>query len=69
MPEITEPEKEKRRKAVDFARGSVRLEGFILSQEEEALLTRYINGELTSDEVAGTGLGLGKQDAPTNPTL
>jgi predicted GIY-YIG superfamily endonuclease len=39
-----------RQKAIDSARASVELEGFILSSEVEAINRRYIGGELTGDE-------------------
>lgn len=48
---ITETERARRQKAVDTARASVRLEGFTLDAETEALNARYVNGELTSDEL------------------
>lgn len=54
-PAISAEERAKRQRAVDFARGSVRFEGFVLSPEVEELNRRFIEGELTSDEhVAGT---------------
>ncbi len=40
-----------RQKAVDYARNSVRLEGFVLDPDIGALNQRYANGELTSDEL------------------
>ena len=49
-PAISAEERAKRQRAVDFARGSVRFEGFILSPEVEELNRRFIEGELTSDE-------------------
>lgn len=49
-PTISAGERVKRQRAVDFARGSVRLEGFILGPEVEELNRRFIEGELTSDE-------------------
>jgi len=36
---------------VNFARGSVRYEGGILSDEIENLNARYVAGEITSDEL------------------
>jgi len=50
VPAISAEERAKRQRAVDFARGSVRFEGFILSPEVEELNRRFIEGELTSDE-------------------
>ena len=44
-------ERSRRQKAVDYARGSVRLEGFVLDPDIEALNARYVAGELTSDEL------------------
>jgi hypothetical protein len=40
----------RRQEAVDFARGNVRLEGFVLSPEVEAIFARYIRGEITHEE-------------------
>ena len=40
-----------RRDAVNFARGSVRLEGFVLSPEAEAIFQRYIVGLLSEDRL------------------
>ncbi len=48
---ISDDERHRRQKAVDYARGSVRLEGFIISPDIEALNQRYVDGELTSDEL------------------
>ena len=55
---LSEQERSRREKAVQFARNSVRLEGFILKQEAEALNRRYINGELTSAEHTAALLAL-----------
>ncbi len=44
-------ERHRRQKAVDDARGSVRLDGFVLDPDIEALNQRYVDGELTSDEL------------------
>jgi hypothetical protein len=48
--EISPEERARRKAAVDYARGSVRLEGFILSPFAEDLNRRYIDGEITSAE-------------------
>lgn len=50
VPAISAEERAKRQRAVDFARGSVRYEGFVLSPEVEELNRRFIEGDLTSDE-------------------
>ncbi|MBV7483236.1 antitoxin VbhA family protein [Bordetella sp. BOR01] len=43
-------ERDARLRAINFARGSVRFEGFVLSAEVEEINRRFINGELTGDE-------------------
>jgi hypothetical protein len=43
---ITDAERRKRQAAVDFARASVGLEGFKPSEEAEAQIRRYIEGEI-----------------------
>ncbi|WP_242097928.1 antitoxin VbhA family protein [Sphingomonas sp. CROZ-RG-20F-R02-07] len=48
-PAINETEQTRRQSEVDFARGSVRYEGGILSDEIEHLNARYIAGEIDSD--------------------
>lgn len=47
---ITEQEKQRRKKVIDFARGNVRYEGVILSPEIEILNQKYINGEISNEE-------------------
>jgi hypothetical protein len=49
-PNIDEQERTRRQADIDYARRSVRLEGFILSPEIEEINRRFINGELTGDE-------------------
>ncbi|MDD3371682.1 MAG: antitoxin VbhA family protein [Alphaproteobacteria bacterium] len=48
--QISDAERERRKEAVDYARGSVRLEGGVLSEFAEDLNRRYINGEITREE-------------------
>ncbi len=48
---ISAEERVRRKAAIDYARGSVRLEGFIVSPFAEDLYRRYIDGELTLKEV------------------
>ena len=50
-PAISEMERARREREVNFARGSVRYEGGILSAEIERLNARYIAGEIDSDEL------------------
>lgn len=47
---ITETEKDKRRKEVEYARASVGLEGIHLSDKLLAISDEYIQGKLTSEE-------------------
>lgn len=49
-PRISDEERAERRRSVAIARGSVRLEGFVLAPEIEEISRRYIDGELTGDE-------------------
>ncbi len=48
-PGITAAERARRQSEIDFARGSVRYEGGILTDEIECLNARYIAGEFDSD--------------------
>ncbi len=49
LPAITAAERARRQSEVDFARGSVRYEGGVLSDEIESLNARYIAGEIDGD--------------------
>ncbi|NIJ35323.1 antitoxin VbhA family protein [Sphingomonas oligoaromativorans] len=48
---ITPEERQRRQEAVDFARGSVRFEGFVLSDEIEALSRQFVEGDMTMPEL------------------
>jgi hypothetical protein len=48
---ISDAEKARRRAAIGYARGSVRLEGFVVSEFAESLNERFINGEITRAEL------------------
>lgn len=48
---IDAEEQAKRLDAINFARGSVRYEGFILDEKAEKLFARYVNGELTRPQL------------------
>ena len=50
MPEITDEERIRRQRSIDFARGSLQLSGGELTSETEALNARYIAGELSDHE-------------------
>ena len=50
MEDSVQGERETRLAALNFARGSVRLEGFVLSREAEAIHQRYVNGEISAQE-------------------
>ncbi len=56
---ISEDERARRKAAVDTGRGSVRLEGFILDEQAEALFARYVDGELDNAELNEAVLKLG----------
>jgi hypothetical protein len=57
-PRISDEERARRKAAIEYGRGSVRLEGFTLSPEAEALNQRYIDGELTREELTQAILAL-----------
>jgi hypothetical protein len=59
--EISAEERARRKAAVDYARGSVRLEGFIVSPFAEDLNRRYIDGEITRKEMTALLLAHYKQ--------
>jgi hypothetical protein len=50
-PSLSADERARRKKAIDYARGSVRLEGSILDDRAEALFGRYVNGEIDRSEL------------------
>jgi hypothetical protein len=58
-PAISKAERARRLSEVNFARGSVRYEGGILSDKIENLNARYVAGEITSDELTAAILALG----------
>ncbi|RSB97443.1 hypothetical protein EGT31_04275 [Bordetella bronchiseptica] len=47
---ISETERCRRQSAVNYARASVGLEGFLLSEADEAHAQRFINGEISLQE-------------------
>lgn len=61
---LDEQERQYRQDAVDHARASVRLSGFTLSAEGEALFARYVLGELDSDDLTAQVLVLGRARTP-----
>lgn len=68
-PNVSIEEQARRQEAVRYARASVRLEGFVLGMEAEAVNSRYISGELTGEEhgavirrLAGLDQGHRKQE-------
>jgi len=50
-PAVSADERARRKAAVDYARGSVRLEGFVPSPFAEDLNRRYLDGQITSKEL------------------
>lgn len=61
---ISDQERQKRQKAVDGARASVRLSGFTINAEGETLFAQYVAGELTNGELNRAVLKLGKARTP-----
>lgn len=59
---ITEQEKQRRKKVIDFARGNVRYEGVILSPEVEILNQKFINGEISNEEHSTLGMAQLKKE-------
>ena len=59
---ISDEERHRRRESVNFARGSVRLEGIVLSAAAEALAERFINGEITLEEHTRLGIELARRE-------
>ena len=51
VPRISAEERARRQEAIDYARGSMRLEGFVSSAFAEDLNRRYIDGEITRAEL------------------
>lgn len=54
-PSISSEERARRLAAVNFARGSVRLEGFVIGEKAELLGKRYVDGEITLAEFVREG--------------
>jgi hypothetical protein len=50
-PKISAEDQARRKAAVDSARASVRLEGFVVSPFAEDLNRRFVDGEITSAEM------------------
>ena len=50
VPCISVEEHARRRDVINFARGSVRFEGVVLSDKVEAINTRFIDGKISLDE-------------------
>jgi hypothetical protein len=48
---ISAEERARRKASVDYARGSVRLEGVVLSTFVEEMNRRYIDGEITGEQL------------------
>jgi len=52
---ISEAERVRRQKGINYVRGTLRLEGLIMDDDDEALFARYIAGEINLRELT-TGL-------------
>jgi len=49
-PKISAKESARRKAAVDYARGTLRLEGYVVSDAVEEFGRRYVTGEITTAE-------------------
>ena len=61
---LSKSERQHRKQAVDHTHASVRLSGFILNPDAEALSSRYVAGELTSEKLTAEVLVLGRARTP-----
>ena len=52
LPTIDEQEKQRRFEAARSAEASLRISGFIISKETKALTDKWVNGEITDEELA-----------------
>jgi len=53
---VTNAERERRRKAVEYACVSIGLEGFVLSAEEKRRAQAFVDGELTLAEFVSASI-------------
>lgn len=51
IPLIDEQEKQRRFEAARDAEASLRISGFFLSEDTKALMNRWVNGEITDEEL------------------
>ena len=65
---IDDQERARRKTAIDFARASIALEGFVLDADAEALFARYIDGVLSRDELNAAVLSLA-ESYPSDPCM
>jgi hypothetical protein len=57
-PAISAAERARREKAVSFARGSVRYEGFTMSEQADLLDRRFVEGDLSLENYIREGKAL-----------
>lgn len=57
---ISPAERQQRQAAINFARGSVRLEGFVISEEAETIARRFVEGEMALAEYVEAILAISK---------
>ena len=55
---LSAEERARRKKAIDYARSSVRLEGFVLDDAVSALFVRYVQGAIDRRELDAAVAGL-----------
>ena len=63
-PTISEDERARRQREINFARGSVAYEGGVLTDEVEQLNARYIAGEIEGPEHTAAIVALYSQRVP-----
>jgi hypothetical protein len=62
---IFDPERTRRKKAVDFARASIELEGFRLGEDVEVLVQRFVDGEIEIADLVSSELSRIKDRQPS----
>lgn len=64
---ISDDERARRKKAVDFARTNIELSGFTLSPEMAALGVRFVAGELSESEYLAASLAHANSHPASKP--
>jgi hypothetical protein len=64
---ISQDERTRRKRAIDFARTNIELSGFTLSPDMEALGVRFVAGELSESEYLAASLAHASSHPATAP--